>query len=66
MKNIKINGQIRAVDENISVAEFLLQIGVNSEFVVVECDEKIVPKRDFISRKMDGSYYEIIEFVGGG
>ena len=55
MKNIKINGQIRAVDENISVAEFLLQIGVNSEFVVVECDEKIVPKRDFISRKMDGS-----------
>ena len=48
MKNIKINGQIRAVDENISVAEFLLQIGVNSEFVVVECDEKIVPKRDFI------------------
>ena len=54
MKNIKINGQIRAVDENIS------------EFVVVECDEKIVPKRDFISRKMDGSCYEIIEFVGGG
>ena len=66
MKNIKVNGQIRAVDENISVAEFLLQIGVNSEFVVVECDEKIVPKRDFISRKMDGSCYEIIEFVGGG
>lgn len=66
MKNIKINGQICAVDENISVAEFLLQIGVNSDFVVVECDEKVIPKQDFISRNMDGSCYEIIEFVGGG
>ena len=37
------------------------------EWIVVECNEEIVPKADYATRQLqDGDIVEIVSFVGGG
>lgn len=66
MKEIKINGEIKQIDENQSIADMLRGLGLEVAFVVVEEDGIIIPKAKFDERKISGQSYEIVEFVGGG
>lgn len=66
MKKIKINGEIKQIDENQTIAQMLGDMGLEVAFVVVEEDGIIIPKANFDERKITGQSYEIVEFVGGG
>ena len=66
MKEIKINGEIKQIDENQTIAQMLGDMGLEVAFVVVEEDGIIIPKANFDERKISGQSYEIVEFVGGG
>lgn len=66
MKEIKINGEIKQIDENQTIAQMLGDMGLEVAFVVVEEDGIIIPKAKFDERKISGQSYEIVEFVGGG
>ena len=62
-----INGQMKEVPANQSVAELLESLEVASDRVAVELNKSIVRKRDWRETLVSsGSYLEIVEFVGGG
>jgi sulfur carrier protein len=62
-----INGEIKEVPPDRSVAELLEWLDVASERVAVEVDKSIVRKRDWGQTPVaSGSRIEIVEFVGGG
>jgi len=65
-RDIKINGEICSVDDELSVLEFLLSRGLSPDAVVVECDRVIIAREEFESTRMSGQSYEIVQFVGGG
>lgn len=50
-----------------SLAQFLEENGYQWTRIAVECNEMIVPKRDYDKKILqDGDVLEIVSFVGGG
>ncbi len=64
---VKLNGQPKNLDGELTLAELLAQLSVEPRRVVVEHNLTIVPK-DKLSetRVKDGDEIEIVHFVGGG
>lgn len=63
---VKINGEEKDV-AGMTLSEFLTMEKYNPQQIAVECNEEIVPKRQyetFILKENDR--LEIVRFVGGG
>ena len=63
---VKINGEEKNVD-GMTLQEYLTMEKYNPKQIAVECNEEIVPKRNyetFIFKENDR--IEIVRFVGGG
>ena len=63
---VKINGEEKNV-AGMTLSEFLTMEKYNPQQIAVECNEEIVPKRQyetFIIKENDR--LEIVRFVGGG
>ena len=63
---VKINGEEKNV-AGMTLSEFLTMEKYNPQQIAVECNEEIVPKRQyetFILKENDR--LEIVRFVGGG
>ena len=63
---VKINGEAKNV-AGMTLLEFLTMEKYNPQQIAVECNEEIVPKRQyetFILKENDR--LEIVRFVGGG
>ena len=64
---IKINGKETMAAQGRTLAEYLTSEGFDTERIAVECDGKIIPKKDYVNKIiLDGEIIEIVSFVGGG
>ena len=62
-----INAQEQTVDDGLSLAEVVQQLGMKPDRVAVELNREIVPRdRWSKTRLQDGDQKEIVHFVGGG
>jgi len=62
-----VNGEHRAIINEISLYDFLLNEGYDIDRVAVEKNKIIVYKRDFETEMLcDSDRLEIVHFVGGG
>ena len=64
---ITVNGQSKETEENLTVANLLVQFHVQNERVAVEWNGQILNRESFAENTLqDGDVVEIVRFVGGG
>lgn len=64
---IKCNGAVRQVDEGSTVYSIIVDLGLEPDSVVAECDGAIVRREAYGTTPLkEGSVVELIRFVGGG
>ncbi len=64
---LQVNGETRAVNEAISLAEFLEQSELAPQRVAVEVNRELVRRADYSETRLrEGDRIEIVTFVGGG
>lgn len=64
---ITVNGEIRRVPENTSIAHLARMLELDPAKVAVECNRHIVPRTTLETVALsDGDVLEIVHFVGGG
>ena len=64
---VHINGELREVPANQSVAALLAWLEIASDRVAIELNKSIVRKREWdVTPVKGGSQIEIVAFVGGG
>ena len=64
---VRINGEHRRVNDGISIAELVGELGFDPVRVAVERNLEVVPRSTMGETKVeDGDEYEIVRFVGGG
>ncbi|BBB32819.1 sulfur carrier protein [Thermotomaculum hydrothermale] len=65
---LRINGEIREFENNLTnVSELLSALKINSRFVAVELNGKVIYKEDFDKTLIkEGDKVEVVSFVGGG
>ena len=64
---ITINGEKKEISANITFAELLLGLGIDSRKIAVERNMNLVPRTKYADTTIhDGDEIEIINFVGGG
>jgi thiazole synthase len=65
--SISVNGEHRRVIPGISIADLVVELGLDPLRVGVERNLELVPKSTLGEVKVeDGDDYEIVHFVGGG
>ena len=61
------NGKTKKVRDGISLAGLILELELNPDAVVVECDGRIARREDYATQILnEGMAVELIRFVGGG
>lgn len=61
------NGKERELERDISLKGLIVQLDLNPDTVVAECNGTIVRRQDYESLQLsDGDKLELIRFVGGG
>lgn len=64
---IIVNGNNVENAEGLNVLELLQQQGYSTRMVAVECNETIIPRKDYETHRFkDGDTVEVVRFVGGG
>jgi sulfur carrier protein len=64
---IYINGAVRQLDENCSIAALIESLGYTERKIALECNGDIVPRSKYAERELtDGDKLEIVVAVGGG
>lgn len=64
---IRLNGEEREFQNDISISGLVSELGLNPKNVAVERNLEIVPKSQHDETKLsEGDAIEIVEFVGGG
>jgi thiamine biosynthesis protein ThiS len=64
---LTVNGELRRMAESSTVADLVLQLGLNPKKVAVERNLEIVPRSTHAEVRLeDGDQLEIVHFVGGG
>ncbi len=64
---IAYNGQPRTIADATTVAELLLELGLNVRHVAVEVNQELVPRAKHDARVLaTGDRVEVVTLVGGG
>jgi thiamine biosynthesis protein ThiS len=64
---VRINGEHRRVNEGISIAQLVSELGFDPVRVAVERNLEVVPRSTLAEVSVqDGDELEIVRFVGGG
>ncbi len=67
MIEITINEQPRDVAEGITLAQLLVELGIQSPAIAVEVNQQLRPRNQFESTNLEaGDVVEIVTLVGGG
>lgn len=65
--DLTINGKPVTLDPGSTISTFLASKGLEERLVVVELNESIIPRTDYVSTTLNtGDIVEIVHFVGGG
>jgi len=64
---IRLNGEVRAVGDGISVVDLLETLGLAHRKVAVEHNQDIIPRERYATTRLRaGDVVEVVQFVGGG
>jgi sulfur carrier protein len=64
---VRLNGEIREIPDEMTVAGLLAHLGVKAQRVAVEVNEAVVTKDRYEAHPLkSGDAVEIVAFVGGG
>ena len=64
---VRLNGEIREIPDEMTVAGLLAHLGVKAQRVAVEVNEAVVTKDRYDAHALkSGDAVEIVAFVGGG
>ena len=64
---ITCNGEERLIAPSLSVAAFIVDLGLNPDLMAVELDGRVLPRQDYQKTVLvAGSRLELLRFVGGG
>lgn len=67
MIEIVVNGDVRVIEPNTSVADLLTQLKMNPRFLAVELNRRVIPRAEHGHTKLSASdQLEIVTLVGGG
>jgi len=65
--DIFLNGDVKKIQENYTVAELLSELNIGNKRLAVEINEEIVPHSQFEHHKLSaGDKVEIVHAIGGG
>lgn len=61
------NGKKMEIVAGLTIHELIIQLDLNPDTVVVECDGQLVMREKYMAQLLsEGSVVELIRFVGGG
>lgn len=64
---LQVNGELRYVADNWTIAQLLSDLEVTTAHVAVEVNRQLVPRAEHDSHQLaDGDQLEIVTLVGGG
>lgn len=64
---IKVNGEVQVVESELTITEFVTQLGLDESRLVVELNAAVVLKQKYQDTILvDGDILELVEFVAGG
>ena len=64
---LTINGKDQTLDESVTLAQLVEQLGMKGDRVAVELNREIVSRAQWPEKTLnDGDHLEIVHFVGGG
>ena len=64
---IRLNGEVRAFGDGISLRELLAELGLADRRVAVELNRDIVSRDAYAATRLAaGDVVEVVQFVGGG
>jgi sulfur carrier protein len=64
---IEVNGEPRDATADMTVAQLLVELGIDAGPVAVERNRIIVPRAEHAATALrDGDKLEVVQFVGGG
>lgn len=64
---IRLNGEVRAVREGLSVADLIAELGLGGRRVAVELNQDILARDLYPTTLLaGGDVVEVVQFVGGG
>jgi len=64
---VEINGEVREIAPDLTVAALLSELGLGERPVAVERNAAIVPRADHAQTVLaEGDKLEVVQFVGGG
>lgn len=64
---VMINGNPQSVEEGITIADLLVQLGKNPKFLAVERNYELIPRTKHAECQLvEGDSLEIVTLVGGG
>jgi len=67
MITIICNGESRQLDQQVSVEQLMISLGLNPERVVAELNGRILNRSEYaVTMLANGAILELIRFVGGG
>ncbi len=65
--NVTVNGVTKKFDKEIKVLDLLTEFKIDTKMVVIEVNEKILPKNKYETTILQpNDMVEIVSFVGGG
>jgi len=67
MLAITVNGDTKRIPDTVSLADFLIDLGLDPKKVAIERNLEIVPKSTYACVDLvEGDTLEIVHFIGGG
>ncbi len=63
---ITCNGKIKEIELNTTVEQFIKNLDIEPDTVVVECNGRILKQHEYCHLLTEGTVLELIRFVGGG
>ena len=65
--HVTINGAVHTLDEGLTIAQLLVQLGKNPKLLAVERNYELGPRAKHAERPLiEGDVLEIVTLVGGG
>jgi sulfur carrier protein len=65
--HLTVNGEERALEESLTVADLVAQLGLSQRRIAVEVNRDIVPRDVYATWTLrNGDDVEIVHFIGGG
>ena len=64
---IVLNGEERGCREEMTLADLVVELGLDKRRIAVEVNREIIPRDHYETHRLNaGDHIEIVHFVGGG